>query len=59
MLRIAIENALMPLKATWTGYRFHDLWSPNGRNPGPEAGKESYHVRRNPPNLALEGEVLA
>jgi hypothetical protein len=59
MLRIAIENALIPLKAKWAGCRLHDLWSPNGRNPGPEAGKESYHVRRNTPNLALEGEVLA
>ena len=30
MLRSAIENALIPVKAKWTGYRLHDLWSPNG-----------------------------
>jgi hypothetical protein len=59
MLRRAIENALIPMKAKWAGYRLHGLWSPNGQNPGHEAGKESYHVRCNTPNLALEGEVLA
>jgi len=44
MLRFAIENALIPVKAMWAGYRLHDLQSPNDENPGPEAGKETDYV---------------
>ncbi|MCX6842712.1 MAG: hypothetical protein NTX53_10565 [candidate division WOR-3 bacterium] len=35
MLRLAIENGLIPVKATWADYRLHDLQSPNDENPGP------------------------
>jgi len=59
MLRPAHESALIHLEAVWTGCRLHDPRGPKGQEPGPMAGKESYHVRRNTPNLALEGEVLA
>jgi hypothetical protein len=59
MLRSAIENALIPVKAVWAGRRSHDPRSPKCQEPGPMAGKETHHVRRNPETIALEGEVLA
>jgi len=58
MLRSAIENALIPVKAVWTGCRLHDPRGPKDQEPGPMAGKENHYVRRNPETLTLEGEVL-
>jgi hypothetical protein len=59
MLRSAIENALIPVKAVWAGRRFHDPRSPKCQEPGPMAGKETHYVRCNSQALAMEGEVLA